>query len=111
MSNSTEKKSFMVLDHDGTHEYDLTVELTDEGEVFSLFLSNGEQWNSDVKGQLELRMTDDGNGIKFDRKLKKLDYSTALYLRILLNFEHMTDGNILGREKYRVVEITNEILV
>jgi hypothetical protein len=111
MSNSTEKKTFMVLDHNGTHEYDLTTELTDEGEVFSLFLSNGEQWNAEVRGQLELRMTDDGNGVKFDRKLKNIDYSLVLYLRILLNFQHMTERGALDREKYRVVEISNEILV
>jgi hypothetical protein len=30
MSNSTEKKTFMVLDHNGTHEYDLTIESTDD---------------------------------------------------------------------------------
>lgn len=111
MSNSTEKKTFMVLDHNGTHEYDLTTELTDEGEVFSLFLSNGEQWSSDVRGQLELKMVDDGNGVKFDRKLKNIDYSLVLYLRIILSFQHQTERGALDREKYRVVEITNEILV
>ena len=111
VSVSKTKKSFMVLDHKGTHEYDLTVELTDEGEVFSLFLSNGEQWCSDVRGQLELRMTDHGNGVKFDRKLKNLDYSTVVYLRILLNYQHMTEHSSLDREKYRVVEICNEINV
>ena len=111
MSNSTEKKAFMVLDHNGTHEYDLTIESTDDGEVFSLLLSNGEQWSSDVRGQLELRMTDNGNGVKFDRKLKNIDYSTVLYLRIILSFQHQTEASALNRQKYRVVEITNEILV
>jgi hypothetical protein len=106
-----DKKSYMVLDHNGTHEYDLTVVYNDEGKEISLYLSNGEQWNSVVRGELMMRMTDNGNGVKFDRKLKKLDYSQFLYLRILLNFEHKTSDIMLDRESYRVVEVSNEILV
>jgi hypothetical protein len=111
VSVSNEKKTYMVLDHNGTHEYDLTVVYNDEGKEISLYLSNGEQWNSIVRGELMMRMTDNGNGVKFDRKLKKLDYSKFLYLRILLNFEHKTSDIMLDRESYRVVEVINEILV
>ena len=111
VSVSNEKKTYMVLDHNGTHEYALTVVYNDEGKEISLYLSNGEQWNSIVRGELMMRMTDNGNGVKFDRKLKKLDYSQFLYLRILLNFEHKTSDIMLDRESYRVVEVSNEILV
>jgi hypothetical protein len=111
VSVSNEKKTYMVLDHNGTHEYDLTVVYNDEGKEISLYLSNGEQWDSIVRGELMMRMTDNGNGVKFDRKLKKLDYSQFLYLRILLNFEHKTSDIMLDRESYRVVEVSNEILV
>ena len=106
-----DKKTYMVFDHNGTHDYDLTVESNGDVKVFSLHLSHGDQWNNDVKGDLVLEMTDNGNGVKFDRKLKKLDYSEFLYLRILLNFEHKTTDNMFDRENYRVVEISNEILV
>ncbi len=108
---SMNKKEYMVVDHTGLHDYDLTVVTTDEGDVFSLFLSMGEQWNESVKGKLVLSMINNGNGVKFDRKLKNLDYSELVYLRILLNFEHMTDAHELNREKYRVIEMSDEILV
>lgn len=105
------KEKYMVLDHTGLHDYDLKVVTTDEGDVFSLHLSNGDQWNESVKGKLVLSMTNNGNGVKFDRKLKNLDYSELVYLRILLNFEHMTDAHLLNREKYSVVKLSDEILV
>jgi len=40
-----------------------------------------------------------------------LDYSELVYLRILLNFEHMTDAHLLNREKYSVIKVSDEILV
>ena len=97
-------KKYIILSKDGLHEYDLTVEDTKKGEKFSLFTSNGEQWNEPHKGKLLLSMTNDGDGIKFDRKLKVLDYAQLLYIRILVNFEHQNDRNPKNREKYRVIE-------
>jgi len=107
-----EQERYMVLDHEGNHEYDLVVtNHYDYGRTISLFHSMGEQWSGDVRGELVLSMTNNGNGVKFDRKLKKLGYSELLYLRIILNFEYKTSGNPLDREDYRVVEICNEINV
>lgn len=112
--SKSEKQTYMVLDHDGNHEYDLVV--IDHGNTFAvrtieLYHSNGEQWTSEVRGQLALSVTDNGNGVKFDRKLKKLDYSELLYLRIILNFEHKTTSNELDREDYTIVSPCNEIHV
>lgn len=109
-----EKNTYMVLDHNGNHDYDLVV--INHGGNFairtiSLYLSKGEQWTDSVKGELVLSMTDNGNGVKFDRKLKKLDYSEMLHLRIVMNFEHKTSGNQLDREDYIVVSTCNEINV
>ncbi len=103
----SDKKEYMVLDQDGQHEYTIVVEDTDKGEKFSLFTSNGSQWNDHAKGELQLAMTNDGNGCTFDRKLKKMDYSELLYVRLLVNFENQTDKNQLNREKYRIIEMKN----
>lgn len=110
----SEKQRYLVLDHNGTHEYDLVV--IDHGNTFAvrtieLYHSMGEQWSSEAKGQMVLSCTDNGNGVKFDRKFKKLDYSELLYLRIILNFEHKTTSNELDREDYIVLAMSNEIHV
>lgn len=110
----SEKSKYLVLDHKGNHEYDLVV--IDHGNTFAvrtieLYHSMGEQWSSEAKGQMVLSCTDNGNGVKFDRKFKKLDYSELLYLRIILNFEHKTTSNELDREDYIVLAMSNEIHV
>jgi hypothetical protein len=94
-----------VVDQEGQHEYTIVVEDTDKGEKFSLFTSNGSQWNDHAKGQLQLALTNDGNGCTFDRKMKKMDYSELLYVRLLVNFENQTDKHELNREKYKVIEM------
>lgn len=97
-------KSYIILSKDGLHEYNIIVEKTKKGEKFSLYYSEGEQWLAGTRGQLALSMTNDGNGVKFDRKLKSLNYAELAYVRILVNFEHQTDDNHLNRQKYRVIE-------
>jgi len=97
-------KTYMVFDQENLHEYNIVVEDTDEGTKLSLFLSDGEQWNSDARGQLELSMVDNGNGVKFSKKLKNLDYSDVIYVRLLLGLEQHLDGNPKNREKYKIVE-------
>lgn len=106
-----EREKYMVLDHNGGHEYDLVVIKNCDGRTIELYHSMGKQWLNHARGELVLSMTDNGNGVKFDRKLKKLDYSQLLYLRIILNFEHKTASNVLDREDYSVVSKCDEINV
>ncbi len=110
----SEKSKYLVLDHEGNHEYDLVV--IDHGSTFAvrtieLYYSNSEQWTSEVRGELVLSMTDNGNGVKFDRKFKKLGYDEMLEMRILLNFEHKTNSSELDREDHIVLAMSNEIHV
>ena len=99
-----DKQIYMVLNHEGVHEYDIVKELTDKGEEITLFRSNNSTWNEQAKGEKILSLVNDGNEIKFDRKFKSLDYAELFELRLLLNFEQQTDDNPHNREKYRVVE-------
>ncbi len=100
----SKKKKFKVLAQDGVHEYDLIVKKGKNKTKTSIHLSNGNQWNEHAKGQHELTMVNDGDGVTFDRDLKTLNYGELACLRILLNFENQTDPNPINREKYTVVK-------
>ena len=102
-------RRFMVLDHEELYEYDLTFEEFGDGEkIFTLYNSNGEQWDS-LKGDFLLSMTDDGNSVRFSRNKKHLQYSEATYLRLLLNFSQAMEENKVEKAKYLVIEKTNII--
>jgi hypothetical protein len=99
-----DKQTYMVLNHEGVHEYDIVKELTDEGDKITLFRSNNPTWTEQAKGEKILSLVNDGNEIKFDRKFKSLDYSELFELRLLLNFEQQTDVCPINRKKYRIIE-------
>lgn len=100
----SDKQTYMVLDHKGEHEYDIVKEFTDKGKKITIYRSNSQIWHSHVRGEKIMSMTNNGNGIKFENKIKELDYSNLLGLRLLINFEHQTDENYLNREKHRIIE-------
>lgn len=94
-------KKYLVVGDDGKHDYDITVTKTDKGKEYSIFNSMGEQWLSHAQGELVLKMTDTGNGMKFDRKLgKSIQYHEVLCLHILLTVERCLDPQL----KYQVIE-------
>lgn len=66
---------------DGEYEYDYW----NIDNRHTLYRNNSEIWNSHVRGELVMEITDDGNGLIFGEKLKKrVDYSESIYLTILL---------------------------
>lgn len=99
-----DKQTYMVIDHEDIHEYDIVKELTDDGEKITLFRSNNPVWNSHARGERLLSLINNGDEIKFDRKFKSLDYAELFELRLLLNFEQQTDDNPHNRKKYRIIE-------
>jgi len=96
-------KKFMVFE-DNVHEYNLVVEETDNGVEYSLFMSEGEQWNEHARGKLSLSMVNDGNGVTFSKKLNKMDYSDVFAVRLLLNFENFLDTVPKNKEKVKIIE-------
>lgn len=70
----------------GEYQYDYEC----VGKVHTLYYSEGEEWCDDVKGQIAMQITDDGNGLIFGKKVrnKKYNYDTALYLTILMKMIH-----------------------
>lgn len=97
-------KKFMVFDQENVHEYNIVVEETDKGVEYSLFMSDGEQWEEHAKGELILSMINNGDGVIFSKKLKKLDYSDLFAVRLLLNLENFMDENPRNQEKSKIVE-------
>ena len=100
----SKKKTYMVFNHENEHEYDIVSKLTDKGEKITVHRSNSKIWLNHARGEKILSLTNDGNSIKFNRKIKELDYGDLVVLRLLLNFEHQTDDNAINREKLRVIE-------
>jgi len=99
-----EKQTYMVLNHEGGHEYDIVKKLTDEGEKITIYRSNNQIWHSHVRGEKIMSITNNGNGIKFNKNIKELDYGDLVVLRLLINFEHQTDANPVNREKHGIIE-------
>lgn len=97
-------KKFMVFDQENVHEYNIVVEETDKGVEYSLFMSDGEQWEEHAKGELILSMINNGDGVIFSKKLKKLDYGDLFAVRLLLNLENFMDENPRNQEKSKIVE-------
>jgi len=97
-------KNYLVLDNEDSHEYDLKVVDTDKGTSFELYFSKGMQWSEHVRGTLAMSLFNDGNGVKINKKIKKLGYDELAYLRLLINFEHITDTNPLNSINYRIIE-------
>ena len=70
---------------DGIHDYDYESVTTSEGVWHILKRSHGEGWYEHVRGEVLYSILDDGNGFKFDQKIKKnLDYHEAFSLSVIL---------------------------
>ena len=89
-----EKKNYVLIS-EGKHEYDITVIKTYESTSYEMRCSNGDQWNSETKGEYILSAIDHGNGIQFREKIKRsMDYSGFTELRLFMEFINSIDGNI-----------------
>ena len=86
------KRKFLVIDNEDTVEYIITVEVNKKGrEVYKLFYSNADIWSTRTKGQLRVKMTNTGDGMKIKMvergDFSEVDYSELEALRLLLIFE------------------------
>lgn len=84
------KKRYIVLGERETHEFDITVDKTATGTIYTLEASNDSMWSLPTRGKILLSLIDTENGIKIYPKnilSENVDYSMIGYLRLLLNFE------------------------
>lgn len=93
-------KKFRIFEQN-KHEYDVLIEESDEGTVYSLHYSDSNRWTH--PNELILSAKDDRNQVKFSQKLgKELDYSSCVELKILLNIISIHDKNFTPR--YEAIE-------
>jgi len=67
-------------------KYQFDYEVID-GNKHTLYFSNSDYWTNHIKGTIAFQLEDDGNGLKIltnFSKNKRIDYSEAEYLYILL---------------------------
>jgi hypothetical protein len=70
---------------EGAHEY--TYRREEEGDIIqhSLFYSKSQEWSEHIKGELVLRIIDDGHGYKINKEIgNSLEYDTLYELGVLL---------------------------
>jgi len=85
------KKTFIIMDtanEDGySHDYDVTVELTDEGTLYTMYYSRNHYWNEDLRGEQIMSILDDGDGYTVNPKFgKNMDYAEMAELFAMLSF-------------------------
>lgn len=86
------KKKMIFVDEE--HDYDYKVKTDKFGNVkHTLYHSNGRMWTDEVRGKKILSITDNGNGLKINKKIKKsLLYHEAFELSILLKIISFNDS-------------------
>ena len=100
-------KTFHVFDQ-GKHEYTIVDKETAKGKKLSLFYSESESWSEHTRGKLALKLKDNGNGIKFNKKFKGLDYGKLAEMRLLMNYARETETHPHDRAKLQVYETTQD---
>lgn len=70
---------------EGKHDYDYEKIITSQGVLHTLSKSHSEEWSEENRGELLYSVLDNGDGFKFDQKIKrKLHYDEAFSLSVLL---------------------------
>jgi len=100
--SETKTHKFIICDDRDRVEYNIIVSDNGNKKIYSLFSSDNEVWCEGARGQLLLKLTNHGNGIKLNKIKKSLKYNDVEYLRILLTLEH------LQSRTSHPVKITNE---
>ena len=80
-----DKKYLIYCNTEKKHLFTIDVIESGDDVTYKLSRSHDDTWSE--PGEELLSLSDDGNGVKFDRKINKnLDYSDLGHLRLLLNF-------------------------
>ena len=85
---------YAVISNSGTHDYNIEFIETEHSKSYSMYYSDAEHWT--VPGEHILTITDDGNDMHINPKLKKtIDYAKFTELTILMNFIKKLDGILM----------------
>lgn len=103
------KRTFLIMDTAGedgySHDYDVTVEKTDQGTVYTMYYSRNHYWDENLRGQKIMTITDDGNGYTVNpRFTKEMDYAEMAELFAMLSFINSQER--MGLYKGDILETT-----
>lgn len=91
-------KTMLIINDE--HQVDYRVTIRDG--VYSLYTSKADHWNDPYKDNILLKLTDDGNGVKLSKSMKKMDYCELHELEVLLNVYRREQ---LNSDKYHIAEL------
>ena len=84
---------YAIISDNGSHEFDIQVINTEHSATYSMYRSQSDIWT--VPGEHILTITDDGEDMHFNPKLKKkIDYGFFSEVNILLDFINKHDKNL-----------------
>lgn len=105
---STEK--YLVFINE-LHEYDILLEMKGDVKTYTLNKSHNSEWTEHARGEFCFKLTENGNGIKFNRSIAKLNYSEYEQINILINFERYRYVELAGERAIKVIKIEKEIIL
>jgi hypothetical protein len=89
-------KQQIFVDNEYHFDYDV------ESDIHTLYYNNSEYWSSHIRDRIALQIHDDGNGLvmltNFKEK-KRIDYSEAEYLYILLKLINQPTNYEIGTKR------------
>jgi hypothetical protein len=90
------------------HEYDILVDVTDNGTKFSLKRSNSEHWSESHRGETVCALLDNGDGVKLSKHFSRdMDYAQFAEFYILLAFINKYEPNSLFQGVIETLDIVN----
>ena len=93
---------YAIISAKGSHDFDIEVIKTEHSTTYSMCYSKAEHWNE--PGMHLQTVTDDGNGMHLNVKVKKeLDYGEFSELSILLDFIKNHDTILM--EEYSIYKL------
>lgn len=93
---------YAIISASGSHDYDIEVIKTEQSTSYSMTYSKAEHWT--VPGEHILTITDDGNDMHFNPKLKKvIDYAQFFELSVLTDFIKGFDTILM--EEYHIYQL------
>jgi len=96
-------KTYMVIDHEGEHEYNIVVKKTKKDNTkYSIYRSKSANWHQPGEFIMSITSTDDG--IKFNTPIKSLAWDDLECLRLLINFDREIDDNPMNKIKHKIIE-------
>jgi hypothetical protein len=103
------KRTFQIVDTAGedgySHDYDVTVELTDAGTVYTMHYSMNHYWDEKRRGEKIMTIIDDGDGYVVNPKFNKaMDYAEMAELFAMLSFINSQER--MGLYKGNILETT-----